>query len=341
MPALVLAGLALYGASARADTLVVLNKAEATASLIEPRSGKVRATVATGIGPHEVVIGPDGRTAVVSNYGEQTPGSTLTVFDVGTAKVLRTIDLGALHRPHGLAWVPRSRIVVVTVEDNQGIVCVDVDTGHIHKLIPTAQQISHMVTLSPDGARAFVANIVSGTVSAIELRTGKRLATIATGAGAEGIAIGPDGREVWVTNREADTITVIDADKLAVVATLPSKAFPIRVAMTPDGKHALVSNAKSATLAVFDTATHAVVRTLAFGRLPGSKEPESFGGQFGDSAVPIGIVIDAKGTRAYVALAHADVIAVVDLARWKIVGKLKAGQAPDGLAYTLHDAPSG
>ncbi len=178
-------------AVASADTLVVLNKAQATASLLDPAAGKARATVPTGIGPHEVVIGPDGRTAVVANYGEQQPGSTLTVFDVETAAVLRTIDLGRLRRPHGLAWLPRSRIVVVKVEDNKGIVCVDVDTGKVHALLPTDQHVSHMVALTPDGGRAFVANIVSGSVTVFALPEGKRLATVATGAGAEGIA--PDG----------------------------------------------------------------------------------------------------------------------------------------------------
>ncbi|HWB73469.1 MAG TPA: cytochrome D1 domain-containing protein [Nannocystaceae bacterium] len=330
-------GVFSFAEVARADTLVVLNKAEANASLIDPASGTVRATVATGIGPHEVVIGPDGRTAVVSNYGDETPGSSLTVFDIGKAEVLRTIDLGALRRPHGLAWVPGSRIVVVTVEDAQGIVCVDVDSGRVHKLIATGQQVSHMVALDPDGKRAFVANIVSGTVSVLELRTGKQLATITTGAGAEGIAMRPDGRELWVGNREADTVSVIDTTTLEVRETIAAKAFPIRAAMLPDGKRALVSSAKAATLGVFDTEAHRELHTIRFAKLPGTDKPESFGNQFGDSAVPIGIVIDPSGKRAFVALARADVIAVVDLAKRKVTKTLKAGKAPDGLAYTRVD----
>jgi YVTN family beta-propeller protein len=323
---------------ASADTLVVLNKAQANASLLDPATGKVRATVPTGIGPHEVVIGPDGRTAVVANYGEEQPGSTLTVFDVESASVVRTIDLGPLRRPHGLAWLPQSRVVVVTVEDNKGIVCVDVDTGKVHALLPTDQHVSHMVALTPDGRRAFVANIVSGSVTAFELPGGKKLTTIPTGAGAEGIAVTPDGAEVWITNREADTVTVLDAAKLEIVASLPAKSFPIRVAITPDGKHALVSNAKSATVEVFDAKRHVHVRTLRFDKLPVEGRNKFFGDQFGDSAVPIGILVDPRGAKAYVALAHADLVAVVDLRKWKVVKTMKAGVAPDGLAYTTIDA---
>lgn len=336
----VLAGVAaLFAPAGRAsaDTLVVLNKAEANASLLDPATGKTRAIVPTGIGPHEVVIGPDGRTAVVANYGEEQPGSTLTVFDVEAAAVVRTIDLGQLRRPHGLAWLPRTHIVVVTVEDNKGIVCVDVDTGKVHALLPTDQHVSHMVALTPDGGRAFVASIVSGSVTAFELPGGKKLGTIATGAGAEGIAVSPDGAEVWVTNREADTVTVLDARKLEVTASLPAKSFPIRVALTPDGKHALVSNAKSATVEVFDAKRHSHARTIRFDKLPVDGRNRFFGEQFGDSAVPIGIQVDPAGAKAYVALAHADLVAVVDLRRWKVVKTMKAGLAPDGLAYTRID----
>ena len=50
----------------RGDTLVVANKAEATASLIDVGSGNVVATLPTGEGPHEVGISPDGRFALIS-----------------------------------------------------------------------------------------------------------------------------------------------------------------------------------------------------------------------------------------------------------------------------------
>ena len=69
---------AAFALPASARTLVVLNKAEATASLIDLASGEVRATLPTGVGPHEVAISPDGKLALVADYGQQTPGSSLT-----------------------------------------------------------------------------------------------------------------------------------------------------------------------------------------------------------------------------------------------------------------------
>jgi DNA-binding beta-propeller fold protein YncE len=103
----VTAGLAGVGA---ADTLVVLNKSDATASLIDLARGTAAATLPTGQAPHEVDVSPDGKLALVANYGtREAPGSTLTVIDVGGARVVRTIDLAPHKRPHGVKWIDGRR----------------------------------------------------------------------------------------------------------------------------------------------------------------------------------------------------------------------------------------
>ena len=74
-------------------TLIVLNKSDGTASLIARRTGQVFATIPTGEAPHEVAVSPDHKTAVVGNYGKNNPGHTLTVIDLATRKVTKTVDL--------------------------------------------------------------------------------------------------------------------------------------------------------------------------------------------------------------------------------------------------------
>jgi YVTN family beta-propeller protein len=315
-------------------TLVVLNKAEATASLIDLASGKVVATLPTGIGPHEAAVSPDGRLAVVSNYGGPTPGSTLTVIDLGAAKVDATIDLGEPARPHGLAWLPDGKRVAVTAEELKALLVVDVVERRIVARIGTDQNISHMVQVTPDGRRAFVANIGSGSVTAVDLETGRTLKSIPTGPGAEGLALTPDGRSLWVTNREADTVSVVDTTSLEVLASVKSAAFPIRAAATHDGRSVLVSNAKSGDLAVFDAKSRKERRRVAMKLDSVDTEGRLFGGRFGTSPVPIGILLHPDGKRAYVANANADAIAIVDLESWKIIGTLEAGKEPDGMAFS-------
>src|SRR5262245_21296971 len=147
----------LIAACAFADTLVVLNKSEATASLIDLKTNKVVATVPTGVGPHEVSVSADGKQALVTNYGtREAPGSTLTVIDVPSAKVVRTIDLAPHKRPHGIAWIPESKDCIVTVEESKAVLIVNTESGKIRRTIATDQETSHMVALSPDASHAYI-----------------------------------------------------------------------------------------------------------------------------------------------------------------------------------------
>ena len=50
-------------------TLLVANKSEASVSLHRLPDGKELARLPTGEGPHEVAVSPDGRFAVVTDYG--------------------------------------------------------------------------------------------------------------------------------------------------------------------------------------------------------------------------------------------------------------------------------
>ena len=313
-------------------TLLVANKAEATLSFVDLASGEVVATVPTGTGPHEVAVSPDGGTAAVADYGAQAGGSTLTVVDVPRARVVRTVELGEHTRPHGIAFLDDRR-VAVTTEGSGSLLLVDVEAGKVETAVPTGQRVSHMVALDPRRERAYVANIGSGSMTVVDLAAGAKVADVATGAGAEGIAVSPADGRVWVTNREADTVTAVDPESLEVVATLPSKEFPIRAEATPDGRWVLVSNAESGTLTVIDARAAAVARTVDLSMQPAGGDGRMFD-DFGASSVPIGIEIAPDGKTAWIAHANADAVQVVDLETWKPAGALTAGKEPDGMAHS-------
>lgn len=327
---------AAASAAAPVGTLLVLNKSDDTVSFIDLASNEVRATLPTGDGPHEVAVSEDGKTAVVANYGDSNnPGKTLTVLDVPGKKALRTIDLGAYSRPHGIVWLQGDE-VAVTVEASKALLVVGVNEGKVKHAIATDQVGSHMVAVSPKHRRAFTANIGSGSTTVIDLSTHKRVTDVVTGRGAEGIAVAPDGSEVWVTNRDANTVSVVDPATLKITATLEPGEIPIRVKFTPDGTRALISNAKSGDVAVFDTVTKKKITSI-----PMRKEGEKMAGdarpmvaQFGDGPVPVGILMPESLSLAFVANTNADTITVIDLDTLKIVNRLTAGREPDGLGYT-------
>ena len=302
--------------------LVVLNKRVASASLVDAASGRTIATLPTGNGPHEVAVSPDGRTAVVADYGEREAGSTLTVLDLAAREVARTIDLGEYRRPHGIAFLPDGRRVAVTVEANRAVIVVDVARGAVEFAVPTDEGGTHLLALAPDGRRAWTANLGSGSVSLLDLQGRKLVKTAKTGPRTEAIDLSPDGRELWVGDNEAHTITVLDAATLDSVATLASGGrTPIRLKFTPDGRHVLVSNMTSSTLALFDARLRARVATID---VPAAGEP---------SARPIGILMDPRGGRAWVAAAGRNEVAEVDLGARRITRFVGTGENPDGLGF--------
>jgi len=318
-----------------AGTLIVLNKSDATASLIDPTSGETFTQLPTGAGPHEVAVSPDGRLAVVTDYGTSgRPGNTLTVCDLTTSTVRDTLDLELNERPHGIQFLGDSR-VLVTIESRARVITVDLETKRVVQSIPTEAAATHMLVASPDGRRVYTANIGSGSVSVLDLEQGRLLKSIPTGAGCEGIDVTPDGKQVWSANREANTVSVIDTGTLEVVAELPCGQFPIRLKFTPDGKRALVSNAVSSEVAVFDVAER---RELA--RIPLELDAVDEAGErlFGEamagSATPVGVLLAPDGRRAWIAATHADVVAVLDLERLEVVGGIAAGRQPDGLGWS-------
>ncbi len=306
--------------------LVVLNKSDHEAALVDPETYRVLAKLPTGKGPHEAAASPDGRYAYVSNYGaygvfrqgeppKVEPGHTITVLDLGQRAGKATFDLGSFTRPHGI-WVSRDAARLwVTCEGAQTVLELDAATGKVSKAWKTNQQTSHMVVPTPDEKKLYVANIGSGSVSVIE-RAGDKVTTITTGAGAEGIDVSPDGREVWVANRAANTLSVISTASDQVVASFESGGqMPIRVKFAPDGKQVWVSNARSNTVAVFDAASRKLLATVDVG------------------AVPVGIVITPDGRRAFVANTNANQVTVIDAASRKILRTFSTGAEPDGMAW--------
>ncbi len=308
-------------------TLVVLNKSDHEAALVDPDSYQVLAKLPTGKGPHEVAASPDGHSAYVSNYGsfgaprqgepaKVEPGHSITVLDLQRRSVKATFDLGSFTRPHGIGVSRDSRRVWVTCEGAQAVLELDAQTGKVLKAWKTNQQTSHMVVPTPDERKLYVANIGSGSVSVIE-RGNDRVATIPTAAGAEGIAISPDGREVWVANRAANTLAVISTATDQVVAGFESGGqMPIRVKFTPDGKQVWVSNARSNNVTVFDAAKRQVLAAVEVG------------------AAPVGIVIAPDGRRAFVANTSANQVTVIDVASRKTLRTFSTGTEPDGMAWS-------
>lgn len=296
-------------------TVLVANQRSASATLIDLASGSSK-TIEVGEGPHEAAISPNGRVGVVTVYGTQTPGNQLAVIDIASGTVTRTISLGEYTRPHGVVFLPgRNDRVAVTSEASQNLVLVDVARGVVEEAIGTLAQASHMVGVTSNGERAYTANIVSGSVSEIDLRARRLMRAIPVGPRSEGIGVAPDGSTVWAGSNTEGTVSVIDVAAGRVVSTLTGFQLPYRIAISANGKLAIICDPQGDRIHVADVAERKVLWTL-----------DSLG-------APRGVSISPDATTAFITLNGDRSVAVVDLAKRQVVKKFPVGESPDGVAY--------
>ena len=301
------------GPSTAAGTLLVGNKAENTMSFIDLASGRELGRAPTGNMPHEIAISPDGRQAAVVAYG----GHTIDVFDVATREKLRTIDLSPNEGPHGIAWLSDGRIVVTT-ERSRSLTIVDTARGDAVSAVPTGQEGTHMVAVSPDRRRAYTANIGSGTVTVIDLAEGRKLRDVAVGGRPEGIALARDGRELWVGDLEGARVQAYDTRTFDRLAEVRTGAVPIRVATSPDRRWIVTSNLGAGSLTIIDARTRAVMREIP---VSGIRE-----------AGQVTILFSADGRRLYAAETGRNQVAEVDMESGRVLRRIAAGAQGDGLA---------
>ena len=311
--------LLLLAVTQSADTvLVVVNKQASTVSIVNVSTGTVTATLPTGANPHETAASRDGKWAVVSDYGAQVPGSTLTVVDLTASRIARTIELG-FTRPHGIVFLPDNRTVAVTSETGGAVVLVDVVQGTITSDHPTGQRVSHMVALTHDGRIGYTANIADGSLSRIDLG-GSTPARILPhiGSQTEAIGLSPDGREAWLGSNNTGKVLIVNVDQWKVTDSLQTSGFPYRIGFTPNGRFAVVTNPESNEIHVYDARMKARLGTL--------NVAES----------PLGLTFSPDNRTAWITLAGSGEIAEIDLETRAVKRRLPAGSAPDGIAYAVN-----
>ena len=298
--------------------LVALNKAGASLTIIDPKDMKVIGSVPTGDNPHEVVLSSDGKIAYVANYGAQTPGSSLSVIDVEAKKETRRVDLSPLLRPHGLQEIGGK--IYFTAETNRVIARYDPVSNKVDWLMGTGQNGSHMIIGSADQKRFYTANIASDTITAFEFQAAppapSKITHIPVGKQPEAIDLSPDGKEVWVGLNAEGAIDVVDTTTGKAKEKVKIGQRPYRVKFTPDGKWVLLTIPETSELIIVDAATRKELKRMKL------------------DSVPLGITTTRDGKIAFATTVQADGVQKIDLEKYEVLGKIAAGQAPDGIALS-------
>src|ERR1041384_5897334 len=137
------------------------------ALVVDLRERKVLSKIGVDINGHEVAVAPDHHLGYVPIYGNSgvgkpgTDGSTIEVVDLRRGGAVKIIDLGKPVRPHCAKFGPDG-MLYVSAELSNALYVVDPKTEKVVGEIPTGAIESHMFVLSPDGRRAYTANVAAG-----------------------------------------------------------------------------------------------------------------------------------------------------------------------------------
>ena len=106
------------------------------------------------------------------------------------------------------------------------------------------------VTITPDGHRAVVTNVLSGNACVLNLDTPAVEATLPIAPRPQDIAITSDGHWAVICAMELHRVDILDLTTNSIVAHVATNTRPATVSITPDNTRALVGNVQGNTLSV-------------------------------------------------------------------------------------------
>ncbi|MBV8388984.1 MAG: bifunctional YncE family protein/alkaline phosphatase family protein [Mucilaginibacter sp.] len=230
----------------------------------------------------------DGNDSTIYFTGSQRNLYVGNIDKSGSFILTQRIDLSVNKKtttPLGIGLVDHNIAYVALAISNQ-VAVVDVARGKVLKKIPVGV-CPYAITISKDKRFAFVSNFggpqakigdrteesagtkvavddrsvaLRGSVTVIDIRSGKVVDEIATGIYPESMVLSPDGNLLYVTDNSGDGISVVDAKTFKVVQTIDTKPDPslpygsitTALAFSPNGEVLYAANAGNNAIALID-----------------------------------------------------------------------------------------
>ncbi len=184
-----------------------------------------------------MAVHPNGQTIYIANKTNQAFG----IIDLtgGNSLLLKPTVW-----PVDMAITPDGKTVV-------SVGCKQICTPGFIQLFDTATQLftdeikvdgnPYRVVLSPDGSKAYVANLTGPSVSFVDIAARKVTDTVRVPVQPTGVAISPDGATLFVASQTQGALSVVDVTSATLRGQL-SVPQARDVVVTPDGRRVYVSS---------------------------------------------------------------------------------------------------
>jgi YVTN family beta-propeller protein len=190
-------------------------------SRVDLATKKIDAVYPVGSVPKVVVVTPDNKYILVSNWCSYT----VTVISVETGKTVQNLKIGRY--PRGIAISADSQFAYIAEMGGSNIHRVNLAT-YAKTLIPIGSN-PRAVALSPDGKRMYVTMNLAGKVLAWNLESSKLFKSAKTGSAARSLAISSDGSALYVVNFGSGTLSKVRTSDMKVTQNIKVCNEPIGV----------------------------------------------------------------------------------------------------------------
>ena len=209
-------------------------------------------------------------------------------------------------------------LLYVTTELDKRIVVIDPHTYKAVGAIPTGQEQSHMLAISPDGKRGYTANVGPGTVSVLDIPNRRLVKIIPLAKTVQRIAISR-GRQMGLHCRSRPAPDRRDRHRHKQPEDLGR--YPGRCLW--HSRHAEWQMAAGHAAEDFNC------------RRDGSRHDEGDKG-LAAPKTPQEIVVQPDGRRAYISCSSSGKVAVLNLDTWQMELPIQAGKGVDGMVWVGH-----
>lgn len=208
---------------------------------------------------------PDDRTVYVDGGGD------VVAIDAGTRTPLGGVAADAAG--DALVIAPDGRLLFTTHAGSDEVLVIDAASRAVVNTVtfppgsaPTG------ATISPDGARLYVAARDLRSVGVVDVATAELVDLVPVSPQPERVAVSPDGRSLYVLHTASSTfgmISIIDTASRQQVGTVALNEPVSDLAVTPDGKFLYVTNGNAGTVTVIETEAHQIVAIIPVGASAG------------------------------------------------------------------------
>jgi DNA-binding beta-propeller fold protein YncE len=210
---------------------------------------------------HELALARDRGRAYGTVYGggifgkNKDPDHRVVVVDLAARETDGFIDVGAYLAPHGIMF-SADGLLWVTAELSNAIVGIDVVRRKVAAAIDTGGA-SHWLTVSPDGARAFVSHKQTPCLAIVDLLKRRVTGQVDIPNRCEGVTLSKDGGRLYVASHAAAEINVIDTRSEKLIRSIrvegggEDRTQLRRVRISPDERWLLLSSHLDSNVAIF------------------------------------------------------------------------------------------